>query len=144
MSAMTVRKLMKTPPLKVTPTTTLPAAQDVMTRAGVHHLPVVDRDGKLVGMLSAHDIEQALAILAVVEGKRLTLDVGDICTDDVPRVGPELPAHEVAAILIESRADGLPVVDTNGEVIGVVTATDFVEVAREALAGVDPQRRARA
>jgi CBS domain-containing protein len=99
---------------------------------------------KLVGMLSAHDIEQALAILATVEGKRLTLDVGDICTEDVPRVGPELPAHEAAEILIESHADGLPVVDTDGEVIGVVTATDFVEVAREALAGVDPQRRVRA
>jgi CBS domain-containing protein len=144
MGPMTVRKLMKTAPVRAHRTTTLRAAQDAMKGAAIHHLPIVDGDGKLVGMVSAHDVEQALAVLAVAEGKRLMLDVGDICSDKVPSVGPDLPAHEAAQMLVESRCDGLPVVDTDGQLIGVVTATDFIEVAREALAGVDPQRRARA
>ena len=144
MGPMTVRNLMKVAPVSVHRTTTLRAARDAMTGAAVHHLPVVDRDGKLVGMLSAHDVDQALAILAAAEGNRLTLDVGDICSNRVSSIGPDLPAHEAAQILIESRCDGLPVVDSNGQLVGVVTATDFIEVARETLAGVDPQRRARA
>ena len=95
-------------------------------------------------MVSAHDVERALALLAVVQGKRLMLDVGDICAEGGLSVAPDSPAHEAASMLIEAHADGLSVVDANGTLIGVVTATDFVEVAREAMAGVDPKRRVRA
>jgi acetoin utilization protein AcuB len=144
MSQLKVRELMKTPAVSVHPKTTLNEARDTMRRASVHHLPVVDGSGTLVSMLSERDVERALGLLAVVQGNRATLDVGDICTNEVLRVGPDLPAHEAATMLIESHADGLPVVDGSGRLIGILTATDLVEVARETLLGVAPEQRARA
>lgn len=36
----------------------------------------------------------------------------------------------------------LPVVDPDGRIVGIVTETDFLEVAREALLGVEPALRA--
>ena len=144
MSKMTVRQLMKRPVRVVQGSTTLIGAREEMVQGGVRHLPVVDAGGVLRGLVSQRDIERALAILAVVGGKRQTLDVGDICAGEPLRVGPNLPAHEAAAMMIESHADALPVVDDGGAVVGIVTATDLIEVAREALLDVDPRQRARA
>ncbi len=143
MSQVTVRQLMKTPAKVVHPGATLLQARDEMTKLGVHHLPVVDGGGGLIGMISDREVDRILAVMQAAEGKRLTLTVGDVCRGEALRVTPELPAHQAASMLIESRTDGLPVVD-KGQVIGVITATDLLEVAREALLGVDPGKRARA
>lgn len=144
MSQMTVRQLMKTPAVVVHSRTPLTSAREQMLRAGIHHLPVVDVGGALLGMVSERDVDRAMSLMAAAEGLRQTLTVGDITTGGGLRVGPELPAHEAAAMLIESSSDGLPVVDGGGHVIGILTATDLIEVAREALLGVEPARRARA
>jgi CBS domain-containing protein len=47
-------------------------------------------------------------------------------------------------MMIEHKIGMLPVVEPDGRVVGIVTETDFLEVAREALLGVEPARRARA
>ena len=144
MSYLTVSELMKTPAHVVHPRTPLTAARDEMKVAGIHHLPVVDGGGVLVGMISDRDVERAIGLMAAAEGLRQNLTVGDIATATALRATPDLPAHEAAAMLIESGGDGLPVVDKNGKVMGVLTSTDLIEVAREALLGVAPSLRARA
>jgi CBS domain-containing protein len=144
MSQLTVRELMKTPVVVVHPQSTLTQARNEMARVGIHHLPVVDAGGALLGMVSQRDVERTLGLMNAANGGRETITVGDITSGEGLRVGPELPAHEAAAMLIESRTDGLPVVDGGGHVIGVLTVTDLIEVAREALLGVAPSRRARA
>jgi len=63
---------------------------------------------------------------------------------DVLKVPPEIPAHEAAAMMIEHKIGMLPVVENDGQLVGIVTETDFLEVAREALLGVEPALRARA
>jgi len=144
MSYLTVSELMKTPAHVVHPRTPLTAARDEMKSAGIHHLPVVDGTGVLVGMISDRDVDRAMSLMEAAEGMRQNLTVGDIAGGGALRVTPELPAHEAAAMLIESGGDGLPVVDGKGRVVGVLTATDLIEVAREALLGVAPSLRARA
>ncbi len=144
MGYLTVSELMKTPAHVVHPRTPLTAARDEMTNAGIHHLPVVDGKGMLVGMISDRDVERAISLMAAAEGARQNLTVGDIASGGELRVTPDLPAHEAAAMLIEAGGDGLPVVDKKGKVVGVLTSTDLIEVAREALLGVAPTLRARA
>ena len=144
MSYLTVSELMKSPAHVVHPRTPLTAARDDMERAGIHHLPVVDGNGGLVGMISDRDVDRAISLMTAAEGLRQNLTVGDIATGGTLRVTPDLPAHEAAAMLIEAGGDGLPVVDDKGKVVGVLTTTDLIEVAREALLGVAPSLRARA
>jgi acetoin utilization protein AcuB len=140
----TIKELMKRPVISVRRGTSLAQARDAMLRADIHHLPVVDADGALIGLVSQRDVTHAIDLMTVAEGQRQTLTVGDIMTTEVLRVSPDLPAHEGAAMMIEAKVGSLPVVDRYGRVVGVVTATDFLEVAREALLGVSPEHRAHA
>ena len=144
MSYLTVSELMKSPAHVVHPRTPLVAARAEMKDAGIHHLPIVDGKGALVGMISDRDVDRAISLMEAAEGLRQNLTVGDIVNGSALRVTPELPAHEAAAMLIEGGGDGLPVVDNKGKVVGVLTSTDLLEVAREALLGVAPTLRARA
>ncbi|MER3457442.1 MAG: hypothetical protein C4309_01150, partial [Chloroflexota bacterium] len=50
----------------------------------------------------------------------------DIMTTEVITVQPETPVNEVARLMIEHNISGLPVVDEEGSVIGVITELDLV------------------
>ena len=63
--------------------------------------------------------------------------VRDVMTSDVCTVNPETPLKEVARLLVERRVSGVPVVDAEGRVLGVVSEGDFL--AREAGAGEKPR-----
>ena len=54
------------------------------------------------------------------------MNVKDVMTSDVVTVRPETSLKDVAAILTERRISGLPVVDEEGRLVGIVTRADLV------------------
>jgi CBS domain-containing protein len=58
---LTVDKVMTSPVITVSPTSTLDSALDLMTARNVRHLPVVDKDGKVVGYLTWKILFQRLS-----------------------------------------------------------------------------------
>ena len=54
------------------------------------------------------------------------MKVQDIMTRDVITVGPETPVHDAARLMVDHRVSGLPVVDENGHVVGVVSEGDLI------------------
>lgn len=52
--------------------------------------------------------------------------VRDVMTTDPITVGPEAPFKEVVSLLVEHRVGGLPVVDDDGTLLGIVTETDLI------------------
>lgn len=54
------------------------------------------------------------------------MKVRDMMTRGVLSVSPETPLKQVAALLVERRISGLPVVDASGRVVGVVSEADFL------------------
>lgn len=141
---MNISQLMKKRVIFLPATASLDTAADRMEEAGIRHLPVADGSGRLVGVVTQRDVSRARDIEVTAEGKRRQLRLSDIMRTDVLKVPPELPAHEAAAMMIEHKVGMLPVVDGEQRIIGIVTETDFVEVAREALLGVSPEKRASA
>lgn len=141
---MTVARLMKRNVLSLPVSANLDTAAACMEEAGIRHLPIVDAKGLLVGVVSQRDVSRARDVVRTAEGRRQQLRVGDIMRTDVLKVAPELPAHEAAALMIEHKFGMLPVVESDGRMVGIVTETDFLEVAREALAGLEPSQRAQA
>jgi CBS domain-containing protein len=99
----------------------------------IRHLPVLDDRRRLVGMLSDRDV------LKVVGAKR-NGKVADIMTRDVVTIRPDAPAHEAAQVMMDLKIGSLPVVDDAGTLIGLVTQTDYLEVARRALLGLPLER----
>lgn len=59
--------------------------------------------------------------------------VRDVMTTDVVTARLDTPLKEVARLLVERRISGVPVIDAAGQIVGVVSESDFV--AREARAG---------
>ena len=99
----------------------------------IRHLPVLDDRRRLVGMLSDRDV------LKVVGAKR-NGKVADIMTREVVTIRPDAPAHEAARMMMDLKIGSLPVVDDAGTLIGLVTQTDYLDLARRALLGLPLQR----
>ena len=96
----------------------------------IHHLPVV-RNGKLVGMLSSADLDQARVLRA--EGSRgpcalprraLPHRADHADARDQPRPGASV--EEVSELIIDSGVHAVPIVDENEQVIGLVSTTDII------------------
>lgn len=95
----------------------------------IRHLPVVDGRGKLVGILSDRDLRSATA-------SKRPRRVAELMTSQVLTIGPDTPAHEAAVIMLQNKISSLPVVDEHGTLVGLVTQTDYLELARRALLGL--------
>ena len=128
-----VQDLMSTALLTVNASETLAEAHIEMEVRVVRHLPVVDDQGRLVGVLSDRDILRALAA-------RQPLRVADMMTRDVITTSPQVSAHTAAGLMLEHQISSLPVVNDTGALVGLVTQTDFLELARRALLGLPLER----
>lgn len=128
--SMTVRDLMSTALITMKPDETLGSAEYEMKLASIRHIPIVDDRNKLVGMVSNRDILRALG---KAEGETVTM--GDIMSQSLYRVNEDAAAREAAAMILENKIGALPVIGDSGQLVGLVTETDFVRVAYEALGG---------
>ncbi|MBL0886958.1 CBS domain-containing protein [Myceligenerans indicum] len=131
----TVRQLMSRQVEVVEPDTTCLAVWEYLTRSGSGLVAVVDDLGRVHGVVSQSDI--ALAWLAHSKDL-LRMTVLSILTGRLrPRVSVDTSVSRAARIMLDSQRDALPVLDTDGALIGVVTHRDILGVvAREA----DPTR----
>ena len=132
MSELTVSDLMSTALLTVTPDETIGRADLEMKLAGIRHFPVVDKRNHLVGVLSDRDLLRAFGDADVTRVK-----VADVMTVNVETVTEETAAIDAVTTMIEHKFGCLPVVGEAGQLVGLVTETDFLLVAHRALAGED-------
>lgn len=122
--------IMTSEPTVLHPEDRLERAVKEMALGEIRHLPVVDDAGVLVGILSQRDV-----LAAGVDAKAR---VRDVMIDDVKTVGPDVPAHEAAYLILRYAIGSVPVVDEHGVLLGIVTQADFVRVAYQLLGGQVP------
>lgn len=133
---MLVRNHMSTPAVTVASDADYKAALKIMQENALHHLPVVDADGNLVGMAAERDL-----LLAAAHYLQSAVEVGDIMHRGVVTVSPEMSVAEAAALMVDKRIGGLPVVDKGEGLIGIITETDMF---RALVKSLDEARAARA
>ncbi len=104
---------------------------DLLKRHHIRHLPVVE-GRRLVGLVSHRDLIRALARQSSGQAPR-TLSVEEVMTREVETVAPHASAREAIDRLLENRFGCLPVVDARGELVGIVTESDFLRLARRLL-----------
>ena len=103
----------------------------------VRHLPVVEK-GKVIGIVSDRDLYKALGpksnskSIETAEGTTalhvIPQKVQHIMRRGVLTVNPDTYASEAATIMAENKVGALPVVDKNGKLAGIVSATDILRV----------------
>jgi CBS domain-containing protein len=126
-----VRDWMTPNPITVTPKTSLPEAHQIMVSEEIRRLPVVDEAGRLIGIVTLGDVRGAqpspATSISVWEMNYLlsNLDVERIMTPDPVTIHPQQTVGEAARTMLENRISGLPVVDEDGRLIGIITESDI-------------------
>lgn len=129
--SMYVKHHMSSPALTITADTPFQDALKLMHERKIRRLPVVDRNGKLMGIVSERDLLHAApspaTSLSVWELNYLLwkLTVKDLMATKVLTVTPDALLQEAATIMLEKKIGGLPVVDQDQKVVGVITETDI-------------------
>jgi CBS domain-containing protein/osmotically-inducible protein OsmY len=106
-------------------------AADMMAWKGVRHLPVVDENGRLVGMLSERDLRTLLGVPAdALEhwagafGRDRTVE--EVMVRSVESVRPDQPLSQVIASMVNRNVGALPVVDAERRPVGIISYLDVL------------------
>ena len=112
---MNVNEIMTTNVITVGDDTRIEDAARLLARHRISGLPVVDRSGVLVGVVTEYD-------LIAKSGAT----VADIMSRGVISVSPETDAEAVAHLLADRRVRRVPVLDS-GRLVGIVSRSDLVQ-----------------
>ncbi|MEZ4368874.1 MAG: CBS domain-containing protein [Kofleriaceae bacterium] len=138
MTQVLVHHLMTTPVITLFAEQTLSLVQDLMRLKHVRHIPIIDDDSRLLGLVSHRDLLRAqtscLEALAAREGASPatpppTVRVRELMCEDVMTVAPDAPAAAAGHLLRDHAFGCLPVVDASGRLVGIITDRDFLRFA---------------
>ena len=135
---MLVRDRMSRHPITITADVHIDEALKVMRDNRVRRLPVVDKDGRPVGIISEMDLLYAspspATSLSVYEIHYLMarITVQDVMTKEVISIKENTPLEEAARIMVDNKIGGLPVV-RDGKLVGIITETDLFKIFLELL-----------
>ena len=142
---MRVAKWMTPKPVTLKPTESISRAIDLMKEKKIRRIPIVTDTGKLVGMVSDRDLKD------VSPSRATTLDIWelhyvldklkikDVMTKNPWTVSPDMPIEKAAALMLEKKVEGLPVVDSKGALVGILTEGDIFRALVD-LTGVSKKR----
>lgn len=128
-----VREWMTSPVVTVSPLTLISHAHQKMKEYGIRRLPVVE-GGKLVGIITLGDIREAspsdATSLSIWELNYLwsQLTVEKVMTRKVITIRPETSIIDAAEIMLRNKVSGLPVVDDQGQLVGMLTESDIFKM----------------
>ena len=116
--------------IMITPDTSLKEAHDIMNEKGIRRLPVV-ADGKILGIVTLGDIRGAepsrASSLSIWEVHHLLakLKVSEIMTRNPATIPQNASIGEAAKMMLEKKFSGLPVVDDENHLAGIITESDI-------------------
>ena len=140
---MIAKEIMTTDVLTASPDQTIHDVAGKLLQRSVSALPVVDEQGRLIGIISEGDLLRRvetgtdrkrswwLDMMVSTEEKSRdflkshAVHVRDVMTRDVIAVGEETPAYEIAGILEENRIKRVPVLDGD-RLVGIVSRADLI------------------
>lgn len=118
---MRVESYMSHAPITIRDDTDYWQASEIMQERDLHHIPVIDRDEKIVGILTLRDLK-----IAAMHFGEAHVEVSEVMHSPVVSVAPGESLAEAARQMIDNRIGGLPVLDANGQIVGILTETDLL------------------
>lgn len=131
---MFVRDCMTPKPITVRPESDPLAAILLLKSGRFRHLPVVDTEGRLAGIVDRADLELFLSRAGSPGIAKRQHRVDQVMTRDVVTVPPDCPLEHAAALMVQNKIGSLPVLE-EGRVVGIVTETDIFRQFAAVLGG---------
>ena len=151
---MKARDVMISSVISVKPSSSVHEAANTLLERRISAVPVVDDQGKLVGIVSEGDLlhraeagterrrswwlraltgDETLAVeYTKVHGRK----VSDVMTRNVITAAPDAPLHEIAALLEKNAIKRVPIVE-NGQVVGIVSRANLIQAVASARTHMD-------
>jgi len=117
-----ISSIMTTELITVNPDDMLQQAYDILKSKRIHHLPVVE-GSKLVGIITTYDIFKLNVDPALYQQTK----VRDIMTTRLATLGPNDKVGSVVLIFVENLFHAVPIVDEEGNAVGIVTTLDVMK-----------------
>jgi acetoin utilization protein AcuB len=136
---MFVRDRMSKHPLTISEDESVSATHRYMLQQNVRHLPVVDKSGAMVGLVTEEDLLKAepspATSLSIWEIHSLLdqIRVKDVMVRDVITATEDTPIEEAAHLLLEHKIGCLPVM-REGKLVGIITESDLFRTFMELFA----------
>ncbi len=141
---MFVKDYMTRHPIMIAPDAPLAEAQRLMTSHSIRHLPVVADGKRLLGLVTPQRLAVDPERLGSLDVWEITRQLGKLTVKDVMIKGrdlctitPEATIEEAASLMIKNKISGVPVVDDDKTVIGVITETDLFVELMDLLGAID-------
>lgn len=147
---MQARDVMVSPVITVGTTATVRDVATVLLESRISAVPVVDNAGKVIGIVTESDLMRRTeagterpyswwlhfltdnATIAADCVKSHAVKVEDVMTSDVVTAAPETPLHEIATLLEERRIKRVPIVNKDGNLVGIVSRSNLIQVVASA------------
>jgi acetoin utilization protein AcuB len=136
---MLIRDRMTRNPVLCAPDVSVTDAFDLMKKSRIRRMPVVDKAGKLAGIVSDKDLLRVspspATTLSAYEIPYLLskVKVNNVMTKKVITVTEDTPVEDAARIMVDNKIGGLPVVNETNAVVGIITETDIFKTFLELL-----------
>ncbi|PCJ48167.1 MAG: CBS domain-containing protein [Gammaproteobacteria bacterium] len=110
----------------------LQSLSNTFDKVSYHHIPVVDADNRLLGIISDRDVTQRLSPFIGTEHERdcdrelLNSTAADIMTADPITIAQSTRIETASILLLENNFSCLPVVDDDGKIEGLLTWKDIL------------------
>jgi CBS domain-containing protein len=147
---MQARDVMISPVITIRKSATVREVARILLEKRISAVPVVDNVGKLVGMITEGDLMRRAeagtehpyswwvhflagdATIAADYVKSHAARVEDVMTSDVVTATPETPLHEIASLFEEHRIKRVPIVNEDGNLVGIVSRANLIQVVASA------------
>lgn len=109
-------------------------AHEKMAAHNIRHLPIVDTDNRLIGIVTDRDLRSALPYDLIRNGvistekreKALGLKVADIMTPNPISISPTYTIQDALLMIQKERVGAFPVVDDAGRLCGILSVRDLL------------------
>jgi acetoin utilization protein AcuB len=135
---MYIARHMTTPALTVSPDALLPEVRNIMNSRHFRHLPVVDEQQRLIGMITDRDLRSAYPSSILSEDKRQAIlenvektPVRSIMARNLISLTPLATLDDALYLLSKEKIGMLPVIDEEQHVIGVFSVQDLMKAYKK-------------
>lgn len=133
-----VSDVMQKDPITVNANESLDTATGLLYDHNFRHLPVVNQDGDIQGIVSDRDLLNAILrippskLMDRIDNPWNTAKVSSVMSKTPETVTPDTNLLEAGTILLENKISCLPVVEGN-HLVGIITSSDFVRLVSQGL-----------
>jgi CBS-domain-containing membrane protein len=133
-----IKNVMTTDVICVHPNDLMIKVKEIFATNTFHHIPVIDGNEQLTGILSSHDYSKMLTTFSVFENSKadvanrnfmLSMMVKDVMTEQVAKLQPDDKISVALKIFKENLFHAIPIVNEKNRVVGILSTFDLLNFA---------------